>query len=362
MSQLVLFLLTMSSPSGEVITTYQSPADVSEYYLNQPYAFVYGPNGKLYVIDRFIMGIHVWKADGKYDFTFGKQGEGPGEFNFPYKISAYKDFISVMDGTWTLSLFDFDGKFLRSFNVGQAVRAYAFLSPDLVLISYQKINSPTDHKLIFELVDGNGKSVRIVKEYVIDMFLAPVEGSNATTVKAFAAECDVQPGENDTWWFGHGNEKTIHQINAKGELVGKKTFDLPTNKPTSEDKDLVYSLTFPGPNGARLGFKDIPTLKVNFDHNKAYFTQFMIRGNRVLFLLTPIGGLNGVGNGFHVGNYYICDMKTGKTIKRGGYSYPEDSFVLFLNGRSLGMIVNENDEYDIKEIDFIGKMLSDQEG
>ena len=354
MSQMVVLLLCLWGLEGaETRRTFQSPGEVTEEFLNAPYSADFSSDGRLYVADRNNSRIHVWNADGTYKKAFGEQGEGPGELFFPMKIEATDSELYVWNARLEMSVFDLDGKYLRSFRLtGKNVRNFAVLNPNLILIAYQRFLSATDSRVTFDLIDAKGEQVREVKDFKNDMFLAPIEGNNNTTLKAFGPEADIQEAGDGTWYFGFSNEKKLYQINKQGEIIGERVFQLPTGKPSEDDIELVQNMSFPGPGGQRISLKSLPNLKMNFDHDKAYYTHFLIHGNQVIFVLTPLGGTNGVGNGFSKGSYVICDLKSGKPLKKGNYDYREDSSLLFRNGRVLGFLVNQEDEFEVRELAF----------
>ena len=134
--------------------------------------------------------------------------------------------------------------------------------------------------------------------------------------------------------------------------MGEKRFELPATKPSDAEKDLFHNLSFPNPrDGGRIALKDIPTMKWDYSHAKAYYTQFLMLKDRVVFVLTPLGSLSGGGHGFRTGTYTICDFASGKPVKAGRFEYPEDSMVLLRDGRALAIIATE-ESYQIQEAFF----------
>ncbi|MDJ0835020.1 MAG: 6-bladed beta-propeller [Acidobacteriota bacterium] len=349
---LALFPTAADAKQIQDLRSFERPGDVTEdIYLSNPYSMEFSADGRLFIADRTTSQIHCWNADGSYKKTFGQQGEGPGELFFPYKIEATGNKLFVWSQNAQMSIFDLDGKFERSFKyAGSQVRNFAALSEHLFLFAVHQFKSPTDARVAILLVNDEGETVKTVKAWKNDMLLAPIEGNNDTTIKAFGAETDIQEAGDGTWYIGYSAEKFLYRVNAGGEIIGQKRFDLPTSKPTEADKELYYSMSFPAPNGQRISLKNLPNLKVDFNHNKAYYTQFTVMGDQVIFVLHPLGGTNGVGHGFSQGTYVTADLKTGKPLSRGRYEYKEDSMLLLRNGHILGLLVNEDDSFDILDM------------
>lgn len=74
----------------------------------------------IYVLDPAAVGVHRFDRDGAWQNTFGRKGEGPGEFRRPDAMGWVSDTLWVADpGLNRLSFFDRNGGFFRSirFNV-----------------------------------------------------------------------------------------------------------------------------------------------------------------------------------------------------------------------------------------------------
>lgn len=73
--------------------------------------------GRIYVLDRMSHDIKVFRSDGTFSHTIGREGQGPGEFAFPNAAAVGTgDTIWVVDdGTARYSAFAPDGSFLTSY-------------------------------------------------------------------------------------------------------------------------------------------------------------------------------------------------------------------------------------------------------
>jgi hypothetical protein len=340
-----------------VVKEFQNPVDVSEEYLSDPYSMIFNAKGDLFIIDRIPAKIHAWKSDGTYARTFGRRGEGPGELLFPFRIISTEEGVYVWDLRQRVSLFKEDGEFVRSLSVaGVLPRTFSKIGDNLFLLAYQRFNSPTDMRQVFQLMDEKGERIDpVVKDLKNSFTLRPIEGNNDTTIKAFGPEADIQHDGKGNTYFGFSESTTLYRIDSEGKIQSQHQFELPNPKPTDEEKDLVLNLSFPNPSqGGRLSLKDLPNLDVDFSHPKAYYTHFLIKGDKVVFAVTPLGSTNGIGNGFRQATYSICDFATGKRVKSGRYAYREDSIVLYRDGHILAVALNEDDEFTIREVTIEG--------
>ncbi|XP_077990900.1 E3 ubiquitin-protein ligase TRIM71-like [Glandiceps talaboti] len=74
-------------------------------------------NGRVYVADVYGHCIRVYQQDGTYIMSFGSQGDGDGQFNYPYGVNVSKNGnVIVADcNNNRLQVFDSNGKFLYKF-------------------------------------------------------------------------------------------------------------------------------------------------------------------------------------------------------------------------------------------------------
>lgn len=361
LAALCLALWTVDGQKLEDLRTFQAPEEISEdEYLVNPYCMEFNEQGQLFVADRMNNRIHIWNADGTWKKAFGKQGEGPGELFLPMKIDARDGKLYVWCQNAQMSIFDYEGNFLNSFKfVGSQVRDFSALPNGNFFFSNRRMNGPNDIDELVVLVDPQGTVIKEVMSWKNTLFMAPIEGNNDTTIKAYGPDVEIQESGDGNYYLAYSDQPVLYKVNAEGDLLEKKRFDLPTETPTKEEEELYYSMSFPAGNGQRMGLKDLPNLKVDFSQQKAYFTQFTVMGDKAVFVLHPLGGTNGVGQGFWEGTYVVADMNTGKPIKRSTYKYPEDSQLLLRNGHVLGVIVNDEDGFDLRDMKLVGGRLTD---
>ena len=85
---------------------------------------------KLYVVDTVGHRVHVFDVDGKQRFSFGKRGDGKGEFNYPTHVAVDAEGnIYVMDSlNFRVQIFDGKGAFLSLFG-GNGTSIHDFIKP-----------------------------------------------------------------------------------------------------------------------------------------------------------------------------------------------------------------------------------------
>ncbi|CAM2010200.1 6-bladed beta-propeller [Acanthopleuribacter pedis] len=316
-------------------------------FLADPVAMAFSPDGRLYLLDREQKRVFFWDAAGRFQGAFGTEGQGPGEFLNPFQLQADNGAVYIWEDRQVISVFSPKGEFVRRFHTTSArPRVFAPLKNDLFLLGFRS----RDHRAMymhFELRNGQGEPVQELMKEENKAFVRVGEGDNNVTIRAYMPEIDIQPTENGTWLAGFSQETTLREIDASGKVLKTHRFDLPQIESSERDREVFMSMSFPGPDGQRIGLKDLPNIKVDFSQPKAYYTHFVLGKSRIAFVLSPIGSTDAVNTGHSYGTYVVCDRNSGKRVGKGFYRLPEDSRVFYKNNRILGVVLNDDDEFEI---------------
>ena len=82
-----------------------------EYQFFRLWAMAIGPAGEIYAVDAGHAEVRVYDGEGRHIRTYGRKGQGPGEFEFPTAVWLIGDTIAVYDGRlYRMTLFDADGE------------------------------------------------------------------------------------------------------------------------------------------------------------------------------------------------------------------------------------------------------------
>lgn len=86
-------------------------------------SFTVDDSGSIYVLDRRNYNIKVFDPSGRCLRTFGRQGQGPGEFEYPYSLSINRASgeIALYELNDGISYFKTDGTFLRHVSLKTAL-------------------------------------------------------------------------------------------------------------------------------------------------------------------------------------------------------------------------------------------------
>lgn len=343
--------LVFSNTQFETLAVFEAPNN--ETYLTFPYSMDFANNGDLYVLDQ--SQVHVWKKDGSFKFSFGKEGNGPGELIQAKKLTIVEQQIYIWGGNGRISIFDLNGLFIRSIKIPAIEpKALGILNKDLLLLGYRSFSNDGQCSAIFESRDGQGKLIEQLQVTPNNFFLKPLKDNNHTTIQGYPPEVDIQKGPNGSWYFGFGQNNLIYQIDQNGKILGKKPYEVTASMATEDDKAYFLNRTITTATGQSLQIKDLPNLKITFNEAKAHYTNFTIVNDKIIFALTAIGSTDSAGNGAARASYQICDLHSGKKLSQGAYNLAEDSVVLYRNGRIVAFIPDAQGDYSIQEMTLKG--------
>jgi len=128
------------SPEGKVLLTLGErdvPGDDDRHF-NKPTDVAFAANGDFYVSDGYGNSRVVkFDRDGKFLFSWGKKGSGPGEFNLPHAVRLdSKGNVYVADReNKRIQVFTPDGKFLRQLAGGIAPYGLFIAPGDLLFVA-----------------------------------------------------------------------------------------------------------------------------------------------------------------------------------------------------------------------------------
>ncbi len=115
-----------------------------------------GPNGQIFVLDRSLDRIVVFSGGGEFVRSFGRSGEGPGEFRSPMALAwDGTDRLWVADGlNGRYHVFDSTGSFQKS--VPRPVRAVMRIQLVFRAPSYDRVRSRFNSSSITTYRDCDG--------------------------------------------------------------------------------------------------------------------------------------------------------------------------------------------------------------
>ncbi len=235
----------------------------------------------VYVTDTNNKQVQVFDSTGTSIFKFGKEGEGEGEFMFPYGITGDKDGnVYVADlYNGNISIFSKKGKFIKYFEEKDSATP-AITSPAGLRIFDNKlyVTDIESKKVIVFTLDGKKQLEIVSASSTEDTFNAP----NAVTIDS----------ENNIYVADSGNLRVV-----VFDKTGKFTRSINGNKDTNGDSKFV------NPRGLAVDSNGTLYMIDNMTH---FVYAFDKKGEQVY----QFGGLGSENDQFFLPNGLFIDEKS----------------------------------------------------
>ncbi len=227
-----------------------------ESLFNQPGSFLMDEDGNYFVADFGDHRISVYDDQGRYSFAIGRQGEGPGEFEFPGLQEIYEGVISVYDiMNRRTSRFSTDGTFLdvrtMSGNMSTFPGFFLHFTENRMLILEDNSDSESDGRyesISATVIDAAGDTVWTrrtdrVKTGFAGMRRYPDGRERATTYSLRFGYSPSWGYHRDTGIvFSEGFDPQLDIYDFTGNLKRRIRIEFEPTAPTRED--LAYTRAY----------------------------------------------------------------------------------------------------------------------
>ena len=176
-------------------------------------------DGTVYLFDRKSFKFFVFSPEGKYLYSFGKRGEGPGEYKTAFTFFLVGKYITIPD-MGKIHFFTKDGKFVKSFTItSYTMRPRAFIDGNRFII----IQSGDEEKRKFdrlEIFDINTKERTTITEIIAEKSLTAVSSGGGMVLKL--SDPNTTPMiipvlDNNELYFGKNDKYLIKKMDLKGK-------------------------------------------------------------------------------------------------------------------------------------------------
>jgi 6-bladed beta-propeller len=200
----------------------------AESVLNRPQYLDVDAQGNIYVLDWGDVDFKVFAPDGRLSHKFGKQGQGPGEFDLPASFAFASDGrIFLLSGRQhQMILLDSTGKYLSSFRLDGFCRSLGVDRHNKIYYS-QSLTPQTGGGEEFKLVqnrmalfktDEFGKEKIPLGEYPAETTMMKTQGnmvSGLTSREAYTTSWLVGP--DDRLYIGYNKDYRLEVRDADGK-------------------------------------------------------------------------------------------------------------------------------------------------
>ena len=231
----------------EEVLQLRQDEDRPETLMYQAGMFIRGDDGRFYVTDRGNSRIAVFGADGAFSHSFGRDGEGPGEFRSPMLMYVRDGEACIFDAMLRrTSIFGTDGTFKRTLTSPRStsMTMYLYPLPDERLVQFS-INlirdDPEEMKLqyIVTTLTTAGDTLGLVESAAIGMGRSvplPRYRTSVTADRYFGTQSIAMyyPGFGTMAY--RTDEPVIHWHGLDGHLTREIRLELDPEPVTDEEK------------------------------------------------------------------------------------------------------------------------------
>jgi hypothetical protein len=175
-------------------------------------------DGKVFVFDRKHYKFFVFSPEGKFLYSFGKKGEGPGEYKSAGNFFLEGKYVIVSD-YGKLHYFTKDGKFSKSVNLKGMHFVRGFIDENRFAIV--KEGEPKSGKPdVLELFDVSTDKRTTIKEVQAEEVMVASSGGMTLAIKDINTSPMIVVGiHGESIFFGKNDKYRIHKTDLKGNTL-----------------------------------------------------------------------------------------------------------------------------------------------
>lgn len=206
-------------------------------------------DGNVYACDYRANNIKIFDSSGKYIKTIGSKGQGPGEFNMPFKIAVSDDRLIVWDMMNSrLCAFTPDGEFINSVAISmlgaKPKKMRSLPNGDVVIelekIYYRELDKPQDR--LIEIYSPDLKSkMTMYTQQILRRKYRRIEGRRTGIIQPFSPDVywDVTPEGKII--IGYSKKYEIEIYESTGRKISSFVHSFEPVKVTDKDKDIFFA-------------------------------------------------------------------------------------------------------------------------
>jgi len=289
--------------------------------------------GNILVLDYSDCRIQKYDKEGKYLRTIGRKGEGPGEFQRPFRSYLAPDGKLYVNELRKLHVFNENQEYIRSIILESPLRSFG-VTKEGNIMGYTSTRSEEEMTIDIALIDPEGKRTKTIANYPDQGVMIQRGNITIGTTPPYSPGLFFCPVDENSGIYGFSAEYKLFQTDASGEVIHRIEKE-ERRQPTSKDEESEYIKKLWDRQrevGGKISEGDIRKLHT-FAEYKPYFTNIIMDDEGNLFLPKPKSVLHPEDftyyDFFNKQGYYFYKIKisdiTPRVIKKGYiYTYGSD--------------------------------------
>jgi hypothetical protein len=228
----------------------------------------------IYLLDSGNCRVQKFDRNGNYLQTIGRKGQGPGEFENPFRILVDGQNNIYVSGMRSIQVFDSKGKFTRSISVSFFLLDFV-ANQDGNITAYGSVTSEQGQNFEVVIIDSTGKTLKRVSKFPGTNMVAR-EGVGFMLSHDYSPNLWFTPIDKKRIIYGYNSEYKLFLIDQSGNnlLIIKK--DEPFQSISDKEKDKIINEAME--DTARQGRKwprDVIEEAANFPKYRPFFNRIL---------------------------------------------------------------------------------------
>jgi hypothetical protein len=236
---------------------------------------------KLYILDSKKHAVTVFDQNGKFINTFGKNGEGPGEFQYPGDLILTEKFIYITDG-YQIHQFNYAGQFLKKFKTTEYCYDMAVFDTDMIY-TCQTYEETQRYSEMFHISMQDGAKRSMARFPVA----TTVQRSNNGKQMTFQVFHDYLPqmiitAQKDIVWAGFNQNYEISKYSISGDCLLTIKNKEAAKPITAREKEWIYNQF--APKHEKIWSKGVLKEAVQFPAYRPFFKVMLLDDRGLLYV------------------------------------------------------------------------------
>jgi len=281
-------------------------------------------NDNIYVLDSKLYKVFVFDKNGKFKYSFGKKGEGPGEFKMAFNMYLMGDRIIITDVS-KLHYYDLKGNFIKDYRLKSMIFPRLFLSKSkFIYVKEGEVEkNEMDKIMIYDLKKDKSE---LIKEIKPEKFMEAKLSSKGKQMVIRIKDSSTTPlivmyKDGNYLYYGKNDKYLINKSDIRGNDIF--SFAIKDRKRRFISKDVkLKRLKNVMLNGGKMPKEMINKLVESMPDYSTYFGDIRVDENGYIYVM-----INDIANNslkeFDVfskeGKYlYLCKIELQKGYEFAG--------------------------------------------
>lgn len=274
--------------------TWGDSEDPEKSFAGLELPFIVAENGRIYALDMEIAHVKIFDDSGQLIQTFGKKGQGPGEFSMPAGIQITPEGNLMIEDSLNrrLAFYSLKGEHIKDISTATKLAMARILLDKQGNMLGMEMSGPMDNKLFMEYKKYD-KDLNPLFSLTKVEFPIPIPGSGSK-MNLMDMLVGYQFDNDGNVFFGRNQEYAIQVFAPDGKHIRTIKKDFKAVKVTQEDIDEMLERVPNNTSGVNV--------KEMFEFPKLFppFQSFVLDEEGRLFVRTYIKG--------KVKNEYVIDI------------------------------------------------------